>query len=184
YGPATTADADFVKGGIQFLGKSSGDPYSGCLYTNADNTKFAGPFDIAVWMCGATTNVDVEPTGNELLEVSTSTDGTTWTVLDTLSIPNQKAVRRVVAHYDGTEAVYLKFAHADGNKLQLHQIQILGVGGTSDIELPAAATDAEVVSVEIYNLAGVKLNAPAEGLNIVRKTYSDGTVKVVKVMNK
>ncbi len=181
YGPATTADAGFVKGGIQFLGKSSGDPYSGTLFTNGDN-KFQGPFDVAVWMNGATKNVGEEPTKNELLEVSTSVDGINWTVTDTLSIPNVKAVRRVVAHYDGTDNVYVKFAHAGGDKCMLQQIQFLGVGVPDQIEAPVAGTDAELIDVQIYNAAGVQLNAVGKGLNIIRKIYANGAVEVLKVM--
>lgn len=181
YGPATTADADFVKGGIQFLGKASGDPYSATLFTNGEN-KFQGPFDVAVWMNGATKNVGDEPTKNELLEVSTSVDGITWTVVDTLSIPNVKAVRRVVAHYDGTDNVYVKFAHAGGDKCMLQQIQFLGVGVPDQIEAPVAGTDAELIGVQIYNAAGVQLNAVGKGLNIIRKIYANGAVEVLKVM--
>jgi len=181
YGPATSADADFVKGGIQFLGKVSGDPYSACLYTNGAN-KFKGVFDIAVWMCGATTNVDVEPTGNELLEISTSTDGATWKVLDTLSIPNQKAVRRVVAHYDANEEVYLKFAHAGGNKLMLQQIEILAEGLPDAIE--SVATESELVAKTYYTLSGMMVKNPTQGVVIVKKIYADGTMKVEKQLIK
>ena len=183
YGPATTADANFVKGGIQFLGKSSGDPYSGTLFTNGEN-KFQGPFDVAVWMNGATKNVGEEPTKNELLEVSTSVDGINWTVVDTLSIPNVKAVRRVVAHYDGTDNVYVKFAHAGGDKCMLQQIQFLGVGLSDQIDAPVAGMDAELVGVQIYNAAGVQLNAMGKGLNIIRKVYANGAVEVLKIMGK
>ena len=133
-------------------------------------------------MCGATTNVDVEPTGNELLEISTSIDGTTWTVLDTLSIPNQKAVRRVVAHYDANEEVYLKFAHAGGNKLMLQQIEILAEGLPDAIE--SVATESELVAKTYYTLSGMMVKNPTQGVVIVKKVYADGTMKVEKQLIK
>lgn len=46
------------------------------------------------------------------------------------------------------------------------------------------AADAEVVARKFYNLNGMEVSEPAEGLYIVRTTYSDGTVKAAKVMVK
>lgn len=44
------------------------------------------------------------------------------------------------------------------------------------------ATDAEVVAEEYYSFDGVKMNAaPENGIYLVKKTLSDGTVKTVKV---
>ena len=39
------------------------------------------------------------------------------------------------------------------------------------------------VSVEIFTMDGRKHNALQRGINIVRRTYADGTVKVAKIMN-
>ena len=179
YGPATSADAGFTKGGLQWAGIKSGDPFSGYLYSTGDN-KFAGPFDVAVWLC-AGNNPSEGKTEN--LEICTSTDGTTWTLLDTVSVVVDKMVHRVVAHYDGNESVYLRFGYAGGykTKLMMMQVQILGVGGSSQIELPVAG-DAEVVAVQVYNAAGIQQNGLQKGLNIVRKLYANGAVEVIKVM--
>lgn len=38
-----------------------------------------------------------------------------------------------------------------------------------------------VVSVEYYNVVGVKLSKPERGLNIVKKTMSDGTTVTTKL---
>ena len=179
YGPATSADRGFTKGGLQWAGRQSGDPYSGYLYSTGDN-KFAGPFDVAVWLCAGNNPAEGE---TENLEICTSTDGTTWTLLDTVSVVVDKMVHRVVAHYDGNESVYLRFGYAGGykTKLMMMQVQILGVGGSSQIELPVAG-DAEVVAVQVYNAAGIQQNGLQKGLNIVRKLYANGAVEVIKVM--
>lgn len=52
-------------------------------------------------------------------------------------------------------------------------------GTTTAIEDVIGAT---VVSTEVYTVAGVRLAAPAEGLNIVRTVYANGAVKVSKVV--
>ena len=182
YGPATTADAGFTKGGLQYAAPKSGDPYSGYL-KSVDDNKFAGPFDVAVWLCAGN---DPSEGRVERLEICSSTDGQTWTLIDTVSVVVDKMVHKVVAHYDGSESVYLRIGYAGGykNKIMMMQLQVLGVGGTSDIELPVSDTVAEVVAVQIYNAAGTQLNQLGKGLNIVRKLHADGTVKVLKVMGK
>ena len=52
----------------------------------------------------------------------------------------------------------------------------------SSTPLKAISTDAEVLSVEYYNLAGVKVDAPAKGVNIVKTYYSDGSVVTDKLI--
>lgn len=42
----------------------------------------------------------------------------------------------------------------------------------------------KVVTTEYYNLNGMKMQAPVEGINIVRKVYEDGTVEVQKALMK
>lgn len=59
---------------------------------------------------------------------------------------------------------------------------------TIDTDKPTAVKDAEaqldVVSAEYYNLMGVKSAAPVHGVNIVRQTLSDGSVRTVKTFVK
>jgi hypothetical protein len=77
----------------------------------------------------------------------------------------------------------LRFGYAGGykTKMMMMQVQILGVGGSSKIELPVVG-DAEVVAVQVYNAAGIQQNGLQKGLNIVRKLYANGAVEVIKVM--
>jgi hypothetical protein len=64
----------------------------------------------------------------------------------------------------------------------LQQIQFLGVGVPDQIDVPVVNVDAELVGIQIYNAAGVQLNALGKGLNIIRKVYANGAVEVLKVM--
>lgn len=45
-------------------------------------------------------------------------------------------------------------------------------------------TDADVVSTDYYTLSGSKFSTPQKGINIVRRTLSDGTVQTDKVVIK
>ena len=53
-----------------------------------------------------------------------------------------------------------------------------GYQGVDELE----ADDLEVVSTEFYSVKGQKLEVPSpEGVTLVKKTYSDGSVKTTKV---
>ncbi len=53
---------------------------------------------------------------------------------------------------------------------------------TALVNIPA--NEAEVVSIEYYNLNGIKMSAPQRGINIVRITYSDGSKKTTRLISK
>lgn len=55
------------------------------------------------------------------------------------------------------------------------------VNSVHEIETEA---DAQVVAIEYYTVSGVRLDAPATGLNIVKTRFSDGRVEVAKMWNK
>ncbi|MCF0189860.1 MAG: hypothetical protein HUJ96_01230 [Marinilabiliaceae bacterium] len=89
-----------------------------------------------------------------------------------------------------TEKVYAGFPFAvevgkkyyvfcEGSKLGF-------MGARFTKETPTAiknvSADAEVLSVEYYNLAGVKIDAPTKGINIVKTSYSDGSVVTDKLI--
>ncbi len=44
-----------------------------------------------------------------------------------------------------------------------------------------ANVEGEVANRAYYNLSGVAVDVPVQGINIVKTTYKDGTVKVQKV---
>lgn len=49
---------------------------------------------------------------------------------------------------------------------------------------PDTVTNKNVVATDYYNLNGMKMQAPIEGISIVRKTYEDGTIETEKVLIK
>lgn len=187
YGPETEADGGASNFDLSFLQTMrADDPHTALLQTTVP---YEGPFDVYVWLCSQIKNAG-EANGEEKLEVAVSANGETdWRVLDTIVISNDKLIRKRIAYNDEKGAVYLRLKAAGqgttNTKILLFDVKIYGEGGDVDpnaVELPTAAT--EVVDVQIYNLSGVQLNELGQGLNIVRKVYSDGTVKIEKVMNK
>ncbi|MBQ8607436.1 MAG: hypothetical protein IJ417_04500 [Bacteroidaceae bacterium] len=53
--------------------------------------------------------------------------------------------------------------------------------GKSTAHALTATKGKTVVSIEYYNVVGVKLSKPEKGLNIVKKTMSDGTTVTTKL---
>ena len=45
-------------------------------------------------------------------------------------------------------------------------------------------TSGDVASIEYYDLNGLRLSAPAEGINIRRTVYTDGTIMTDKVIKR
>lgn len=65
-----------------------------------------------------------------------------------------------------------------GSKLMLRGLSLTATGGgTSANTIPSKAT---VVSTEYYSITGAKLTQPTRGINIARKTMSDGSVVTSK----
>lgn len=69
---------------------------------------------------------------------------------------------------------------ADNKAFVLHNVTINDA--TSGIASNVA--EAEVVASQYYTVAGQAISAPAKGINLVKQTLADGTVKVVKVIVK
>lgn len=121
YGPETEADAGASDYAMSFLTGSA----SAYMITTVP---VAGPFDIAVWWCGAKS-----ASYTEKLTVSVKTaDAEEWTELGTLSNNAYKKIRKQVISYDGTEPVLVKFASASGNgknnNAMIFDIKLLGEG--------------------------------------------------------
>ncbi len=71
-------------------------------------------------------------------------------------------------------------------KAQLVALYNAEVGDPNATYEPTAisniTTDAEVVSVEYFNLSGAKISEPAKGITLEKTTYSDGTTSVNKIL--
>ena len=170
-----------TNGCISFGGKLEGEPYTGTIETTEAH---AGPFDVVAYVGNG--NKESKPK----MEIQISADGAVWTKLGDVNIADtQRYWKKTVLAYNETAPVYVRIAHTGGgSKAQVYEIRLMTNGEVSKgyvdgVELPAA-TAAEVVSVQIYNLSGAQLSEMGEGLNIVRIIYSDGTVEVKKVLNK
>ena len=158
-------DNPVTKGVLTFGGKTSGEPYTARVETTS---KIAGPFDIVVF-CG-----NGNGSGKGVLEIQTSTDGETWTKVDSLRLADtQRYIKRTKASYEGTDEVYVRVAQtAGGTKAQVYDIYLLNSGEKS------AAYNEETLGISnvkpviagkaaIFNLNGVRQQSMKRGLNIV-----------------
>ena len=171
-----------TKGKITFGGKVSGNPYTASIETTG---KYAAPFDVVVYCTNGTSKND------QIMEVQVSEDGATWTKIGQLKMaPNQRYFTKTrIAYNEDGKQVYVRLAQTGGStKAQVYDIYILNNGeyskkydaGTVGIE--DIQNNGETVSEEVFNINGVRLNGTRSGLNIIRKQYSDGTFKTVKVV--
>lgn len=129
YGPETEADTGASGYAMSFL---TGTASAYMITPSA----VAGPFDIAIWWCGAKS-----ASNTEKLTVSVKTvDAEEWTELGTLSNDAYKNIRKQVVSYEGTEPVLVKFASASengkNNNAMIFDIKLLGEG--EDPVLPVA----------------------------------------------
>jgi len=183
YSPETEGDAGATSFAMSFLTtNAAADPTTAYIITP---DKQAGPFDVAVWFTGA----KGAATYIEKLEVSVSTSNdslATWTVIDTLITKGDKLIRKRLAYYDNATPVYVKLTSATNlntnSNMMIFDVKLMGEG-----EEPVAlkkSTDVEktVVSKRIYTLSGLEVKKPVMGLNLIRTIFSDGSVKVEKIM--
>lgn len=150
---------------LNFKGKASGERYNATIQT-AD--KYAGPFDIIVYLCNGDKNQNYPK-----INVEFSADGETWTKIDTLTTHAQRFIKRTKLSYEGTDEVYIRLAHVGGGSAgQVFDIYLMNNGekskayseetvGISTVK-PAIATKAA-----IYNLNGVRQQSLKRGLNII-----------------
>jgi len=187
YNPAAAEDAvndpgKITGNAIQFLtvSQSNGDGVKDpvTLYMQSTNA-FQGPFDIVAFLSGKGGSVEVS--------VCTDTLAGEWTVLDTLYTPNVDAdekgrlYSRQKTSYEGSEAVFVKFA-STGKACRIFDIYIFAED-TEGIQ-NVSENNGEAVRTEVYNISGYKTNSLERGVNIIRRTFSDGSTKTMKVLVK
>ncbi len=168
---------------IQFANKTAGDPYTGAIESTK---KFPAPFDVVTYIASGNKEA------NTVMELQISTDGENWEKVSNLNISAlQRYYRKSRVSVEKTGDYYVRVAHISGTeKPMVFDIYVLNNGEISKKYDPSAGIEdiasesAEVISVEIYNLNGIRLAEPATGVNIIRTVYSDGTVKTEKVLNR
>ena len=89
------------------------------------------------------------------------------------------------------KTVYLAFRHHDCTGQYILKLDDVFVYTsekwndiTTGINATASGSSADVVSREYFNAAGQRVDRPVNGINIVRQTMKDGSVKSVKFMMK
>lgn len=183
YSPETDGDAGATSYAMSFLTTLAGtDPTTAYMITPE---KIGGPFDVTVWFTGAIGVV----TAIEKLEVSVSTTNdalATWTVLDTLIAKGDKLIRKRLAYYDQTTPAYVKLASVSNlnttSNMMIFDVKLMGEGVDPVALVKPAEMEKTVVSKRIYTLSGLEVKKPVMGLNLIRTIYSDGSVKVEKIM--
>lgn len=186
YNPETAEDAvlandtiGITKFMVNFGGKASGEPYNARLRTNKS---YAGPFDIVVYASNG--NGENYP----VIEIQTSTDGTSWDSLSTVDMASTKRIwKRTKATYSNETPAYVRLFHkSGGSKGIIYNVYLLNAGEHTQQWLAGikgvfdGTTGNEATITHIYNLNGVRQNTLQRGVNIIR--YSDGSVR--KVMKK
>lgn len=150
-----------------------------------ESTKaYEGPFDIIVYV--GNNNSD---TWNLCGAVQVSTDQENWTTTDTIRTSYYKRFwKKQITSYEGTDKVYVRFVQAGGGtKLALYDLILKNNGEISKayteegLGVEVISTKPEVIATEIFGIDGKRAAEALQGINIVRKVYSDGTVEVQKV---
>lgn len=82
---------------------------------------------------------------------------------------------------DGKIIVIVNVTDADNKIVAVRSQSLEKTSSVSGIESRLDKTQGEVKSISYYDAAGREFNAPVKGLNIVKVTYVNGTVKTMKV---
>ncbi len=85
------------------------------------------------------------------------------------------------------KTIYLVFRHHDCEGqyvLRLDDVFIYTNDKFNELGISTVSHSRNVVAEEYYNIDGMRLSAPAKGVNIIRTTQKDGTVKTQKVIIK
>ena len=166
---------------LNFKGKKSGEPYNATIQTAA---KYAGPFDIVVYLCNGDKN------GNYAkVNVEYSADGQNWTKIDTLTTHKQRFIKRTKLSYEGTDEVYVRLSHVGGGSAgQVFDIYLMNNGELSKayneetLGVQTVQPEGAVVRTEIFTLGGSRTANAGRGMQIIRKTYANGSVVTKKVL--
>ena len=164
---------------VTFGKQPTGGPFNASLESTV---AFQAPFDVVIYAGNG--NASEIPT----MQVETSADGETWTKLGDVNYSLIKRnYKKTHLSYEGTEQVYVRIVHtAAKSSGQVYDIYIMNNGEYSQSsDVTTAINDvqsSEAVRSEVYSINGVRANAAARGISIVRTTYADGKVVTRKVV--
>ena len=180
---------DLIDGGatnchITLTSRYSGEDYNASIESTR---KFTGPFDIITFV--GNNNSD----GASLtLAIQVSTDQENWVSVDTVGVSYYKRFwTKQKSSYEGVDDVYVRVKQAGGGtKLAVYDIILKNNGELSkaykddDSGVKTISGEATLVGTEIYGVNGIRMSVLSKGVNIVRRTYSDGSVRVQKLLVK
>lgn len=186
YGPLTLDDFGATDGAMSFLvTKTANDPASAWLQTTV---RYQAPFDIVAYFTG-----QASAGLQNKLTVSVSADSVEWTTVGTMESFELKNIEKRTLSYNGTDEVYVKVASTNDEspatqKTMLFDVLLMNHGRLSEAydafvtgvaELKPEA--AKVAATAVYGVNGVRKAGVSRGINIVRQTMADGSVRVKKV---
>ena len=168
---------------ITFGKQTTDGPFNASLETTG---KYAGPFDVVVYAGNG--NDGEIPT----MQVEVSTDGNEWTKIGDVAYSLIKRNwKRTFLSYEGTDEVFVRILHTKAKSSgQIYDVYLMANGENSKaydeggIVGIAATEGIATARTEIFSINGARLQTLTRGINIVRRTYTDGTVKTQKIVVK
>lgn len=155
----------------------------GCIWTigavkDGKNEEVQGP----AGEYGVSTHVAISVSGSD---VSFYINGK---AIDSSVLKGMVPDHRILAYIGRGQSLAKSYYTGSLNNLSVYnyaldasEIAALAAGGSGVGEIAGAAT--EVTGVEYYTTQGVRISAPSErGVTIVRTSYSDGTVRIEKII--
>ena len=189
YGPMTIYDFGASAGAMSFLKtKTEKDPVSAWLQTTV---RHKAPFDIVVYMTG-----QLAVGERNAMEISVSSDSVNWTAVDTVETFECKNIERKTASYEGTDEVYVRLnclcdtsmTVSTNVRTMLFDVILLNYGEKSReyqdflTGIETLRPEGGVVRTEVYGISGARRSTMGRGINIVKETYANGTVRTRKVV--
>ncbi len=169
---------------VTFGKQPSDGPFNATLETV---DRYQAPFDVIIYAGNG--NEGQIPT----MQVEVSADGENWTVIGDVAYSLIKRNwKRTHLSYEGTDQVYVRIHHtAAKSSGQVYDVYLMNHGEYSAQYSEQAldgimtiAPEGGVVRTEIFTVNGSRADTMTKGVNIIRRTYSNGAVKTQKVIVK
>lgn len=168
-----------TKGGLSWKGVGKSNGLSDEATVRLESTKaFTAPFDIEIFLASSGSQASVD--------VCISKDGKEWQVITTaLGGPQKRNIKKTRVAVEKAGDWYICINNPK-NSPQMNDVIIYNNGELSKeytgIAEVIADEAAEVISVEYYNINGMRIAEPENGFYIMRATLSNGNVVVKKVV--
>ena len=168
-----------TKGGLSWKGVGKSNGLSDDATARLESTKaFTAPFDIEIFLASSGSQASVD--------VCISKDGSNWQVVGTaLGGPQKRNIKKTRLSVEEAGDWFVCINNPK-NSPQMNDVIILNNGEISKeytgVAEVIANEGAEVISVEYYNLNGMRIAEPENGFYIQRSILSNGKTVVEKVV--